>query len=114
MTVHRLLPRTPFDFVQRTSERVYRSFATNLSTVDRYFIPARVINFSEAGFLLECDEYVRDGEAVMLNLPILGDIEGHVKWAGPGMIGGAFDKRVSTSVVMAALDLAEDDQALVA
>jgi hypothetical protein len=109
MSLHRLLPRLPFDFVPRQAERIYRSFTTTVSTVDRLLVPVRVINFSQAGFLLECAAHLPDGEAVLLNLPVLGDVPGHIKWLADGKIGGVFDESVSTSVVMAALDQ-DDDQ----
>ena len=47
----------------------------------------RVANISEGGFMAECDEKLRPGEIVRVNLPGRGQVNAEVRWALGGRFG---------------------------
>lgn len=47
----------------------------------------RVANISEGGFMAECDETLRPGEIVRVNLPGRGQVNAEVRWALGGRVG---------------------------
>jgi PilZ domain len=102
MPVMRL--RTPLDYVRRKWERVYLSFETTLSTYRGLTTPVRVINFSEGGFLIQCDERLERGDAVMIELHGVGKVTGRIAWSANGHAGGSFDDMIGAHELIATIE----------
>jgi PilZ domain len=83
--------RTPFDFVDRKWARIHFSFETKIASEgENRPVTARMINFSEGGFLLDCNKRLRAGAVVDIDLASLGKVRGQVAWSQNGRVGGMF------------------------
>jgi hypothetical protein len=48
---------------------------------------ARVVNLSPQGFMVRTDAFFQAGEAVLIDLPVVGEIQAKVIWALGGRVG---------------------------
>jgi hypothetical protein len=96
--------RTPLDYVNRKWERIYLSFETKLSTYSGLFVAVRVINFSDGGFLLACEERLKRGEPVIIELTGLGEVTGRIAWSFGGRAGGSFDDMIRAQALIEAIE----------
>jgi hypothetical protein len=96
--------RTPLDYIERRWERIFHSFETTLSTYSRFYMPVRVINFSEGGFLLSAEGPLARGEEVKIELVDVGEVTGRIAWSFNGRVGGSFDQPINTKTLTEALE----------
>ncbi len=107
MSFHKNI-RSPFDFVPRRWERIYRSFATELSVEQEGAMPVRVVNFSKQGFLVECDRTLPNGTEIQIIVAGIGSVKGKIMWSRSGQAGGTFEPAVCPDTVHAALDKVDE------
>jgi hypothetical protein len=93
--------RTPVDYVDRRWARIHLAFETMVATEHSGASRARIVNFSEGGFLLDCDTPLKRGEIVELALSGLGRCRGRIIWWDGKNAGGAFESLIPAN------DLAE-------
>lgn len=97
--------RTPFDFVDRKWARIHLSFETRIAPEgETRPVTARMINFSEGGFLLDCNKRLRAGAVVDIDLANLGKVRGRVAWSQNGRIGGAFLSNIAANDLVEMLE----------
>jgi len=78
------------DFKSRRGHRHALDAPTSLTPQNLYNIEIRVRNVSTCGFMAECDERVRIGSFVALDVPGLGAVQAQVRWQLGTRMGGMF------------------------
>ncbi|MDQ8757936.1 hypothetical protein RCO27_17050 [Sphingosinicella sp. LHD-64] len=77
-------------FQHRRSSRLAVNCPASLNAQDRYTIQVKVRDVSTCGFMAECDEVVRIGSYVVLDVPGIGRVHAQVRWQIGLRMGGMF------------------------
>lgn len=81
---------TPAQFKQRKAARTPVSTATRLRPRSSYDVEVRLCDVSTGGFMAECQEPVRIGSYVSLEVPGVGAVHAQVRWQLGNRMGGMF------------------------
>ena len=81
---------TPAQFKQRKAARTSVSTSTNLRHHSDYSVEVRLCDVSTGGFMAECQEPVRIGSYVSLEVPGIGPVHAQVRWQLGSRMGGMF------------------------
>lgn len=65
-------------------------------------VEAQLVNLSSCGFMVETKAVIEPGARVWLTLPGIGRVNGLVKWALNGRLGGEFAEPIDPLAVFAA------------
>jgi len=77
-------------FRPRRSDRVPVESKASLTPQDLYKVEIKIHDVSSAGFMAECQEPVRIGSYVSLDIPGIGPVHAQVRWQIGVMMGGMF------------------------
>jgi hypothetical protein len=78
-------------FRPRRADRIVLGGApARLTPHDLYAVEVNVRNLSPVGFMAECDETVRIGSWVSLDVPGIGPVRAQVRWQIGARMGGMF------------------------
>jgi hypothetical protein len=81
---------TPAQFKQRKAARTSVSTSANLRHQSDYSVEVRLCDVSTGGFMAECQEPVRIGSYVSLEVPGIGPVHAQVRWQLGNRMGGMF------------------------
>lgn len=77
-------------FKQRRSPRLEVDSSARLKAQNLYSIEVKIRDVSTLGFMAECDEAVRIGSYVSLEVPGIGGVHAQVRWQIGLNMGGMF------------------------
>ena len=77
-------------FKARRAERTPVASITQMRSQNWYSVEVVVRDLSTSGFLAECDDSVRIGSYVSLDVPGIGPVHAQVRWQIGGRMGGMF------------------------
>ena len=84
-------------FKPRRAERRDVDHKVSLRPQSLYNVEVKVRNVSTCGFMAECDERVRIGSYVSLDVPGIGPVYAQVRWQIGARMGGMFLDPISLS-----------------
>ena len=87
----------PLHYKERQSERTALATKTRLIQQNWYSVEVSLCDLSSTGFMAECEENVRIGSYVTLDVPGLGQVRAQVRWQVGGKMGGMFLDPISLS-----------------
>lgn len=80
----------PAHYRTRREERTSVSSAAELRQQSWYSVEVTIRDVSPLGFMAECEEQVRIGSHVSLDVPGIGPVHAQVRWQIGGRMGGMF------------------------
>lgn len=80
----------PAEYKDRRSSRTPVASVTELRHQNWYRIEVKICDVSTSGFMAECDEQVRIGSHVALDVPGVGSVQAQVRWQIGFRMGGMF------------------------
>lgn len=87
----------PSGFKDRGAERTPVAKTTQMRPQNWYSVEVVIRDVSTGGFLAECDDSVRIGSYVSLDVPGIGPVHAQVRWQLGGRMGGMFLDPISLS-----------------
>lgn len=78
------------DYKSRRGHRHALNAQASITPQNLYNIEIRVRNVSTCGFMAECDEVLRIGSFVALDVPGIGQVDAQVRWQLGVRMGGMF------------------------
>ncbi len=82
-------------FVARREHRQPVEAAAMLRHLDDFTVEVRIRDVSTTGFMAECDDSVRIGSFVALDVPGVGAVSAQVRWQIGATMGGQFTHPIS-------------------
>lgn len=80
----------PAHYRTRREERTRVDSAAELRQQSWYSVEVTIRDVSPLGFMAECEEHVRIGSHVSLDVPGIGPVHAQVRWQIGGRMGGMF------------------------
>ena len=80
----------PSSYKDRRAARMAVATTTQMRPQNWYSVEVRIKDLSTGGFMAECDDSVRIGSYVSLDVPGLGPVHAQVRWQIGGRMGGMF------------------------
>ena len=80
---------------QHRAARIAVDTAATIRDQELYNVEIRVKNVSTSGFMAECDDPVRIGSFVALEVPGIGPVSAQVRWQLGWQMGGQFQDPIS-------------------
>ena len=87
----------PFYYKQRRAARTPVERSAQLQHSGWYKVEVTIHDVSTSGFMAECQEPVRIGSHVSLEVPGLGPVQAQVRWQLANRMGGMFLDPISLS-----------------